>query len=72
MNLHGTFATNLKDAITSAERLRGRPVYPDTVTHWTELLREARMTRNGLLEAERMTIDRLIVQLATLLSERGR
>jgi hypothetical protein len=56
----------------SAERLRGRPVCPDTVIHWTELLREARMTRNGLVEAERLTMDRLIVRLATLLSERGR
>jgi hypothetical protein len=43
MRLYGTLATNLQDAITSAERFRGHAVYPDTVTHWADLLREARM-----------------------------
>jgi hypothetical protein len=72
MNLHGTLATNLKDAITSAERHRGHAVYPDTVTYWADLLGEARMTLHQVLETERQTIEHLIVRLAVLLSECGR
>lgn len=41
MKLDGSLADNLKAAIRSARRLRGRPVYPDTLTFWRELLEQA-------------------------------
>jgi hypothetical protein len=72
MKLHGTLATNLQDAIKSAERLRNHPVYPDTLTYWADVLREARRGRIDIVESERLAIDRLIARLATLLIEHSR
>jgi hypothetical protein len=72
MKLHGTLAVNLEDAIASAERLRGRRVYSDTVDYWAELLREARVNRPDTAELHQQKIDRLLDRLASLLSEYGR
>ncbi len=72
MELHGTLGANLQNAISSAERLRGHPVYPDTLKYWTELLHEARRTRSEISEPERVVIDRLIARLETIMSERDR
>ena len=48
MKLHGSLQTNMEGAVMSARRHRGRPVYPQTVAHWTDLLayawREISMT----------------------------
>lgn len=41
MKLHGTMIENLRSAVASAERLRGRPVYSDTIQFWRALLDEA-------------------------------
>ena len=42
MGLHGSVTKNLTSALYSARRLRGRAVHPDTVTHWSDVLRYTR------------------------------
>jgi len=42
MELSGTVAQNLRDAIKSARKLRGQRVYPDTVRYWRQLIEFAR------------------------------
>ena len=42
MELSGSVAQNLRDAIKSARRLRGQRVYPDTVRYWQQLIEFAR------------------------------
>lgn len=38
MRIEGSVRANLIAAVTSARRLRGRPVHEDTVEHWRRLL----------------------------------
>ena len=38
MQIWGSVHANLRAALQSARRLRGGPVHPDTVEHWTRLL----------------------------------
>ena len=38
MLICGSVHANLRAALQSARRLRGGPVHPDTVEHWTSLL----------------------------------
>jgi len=38
----GSLLSNLDMAVTSARRLRDKPVYPDTMKHWEAMLRIAR------------------------------
>lgn len=42
MELHGSVVSNLKSALQSARKLRGQPVHPDTLAHWSEVLQYAR------------------------------
>jgi len=63
MKLHGTINSNLSDAIASAERLKGKPVYPETLTHWIELLFEARRIRGVQQDFQRSPLDGLIDRL---------
>ena len=42
MELSGSVAQNLRDAIKSARRLRGQRIYPDTVRYWRQLIEFAR------------------------------
>jgi hypothetical protein len=42
MKLHGSLQTNLEGALMSARRHRDRPVYPQTLAHWNDLLAYAR------------------------------
>ena len=67
MKLHGTMLNNLASAVRSARRLKGQPVHPDTLGHWTDLLGHARTapeaelsepTRAMMLELEQMLADR--------------
>lgn len=67
MKLHGTIEANLIAAIRSARRLRGHPVHPDTVGHWTEVLHEAR--RNPSSAPHPNTIRELLVELEVELAE---
>jgi hypothetical protein len=71
MKLHGTIMSNLQDAIGSAKRLRGHPVYPDTIAYWNELLREGRRYRAELDDADRAPLDAAIVHLESALAERN-
>lgn len=70
MKLHGTLEANLVAAIRSARRLRGHPVHPDTLSHWTDLLRQARreLSAETCLHAE--PVQQLVVELETELAER--
>jgi hypothetical protein len=72
MKLHGTIDENLRMAVASAERLRGNPIYKDTLAYWHDLLHEARRLRTQLPEAELRTLDPLIAQLELALAERAR
>lgn len=38
MNIVGSIHANLRAALQSARRLKGGPVHPDTVDHWTRLV----------------------------------
>ena len=42
MQIHGTIARNLRDALASAKRLKGGPIHPDTIQFWADLCRAAR------------------------------
>jgi hypothetical protein len=72
MKIHGTITSNLEEAIKSAERLRGHPVYADTLAHWQELLREARRRRMDEQETRRVPLDVLIVRLENEIALRER
>jgi hypothetical protein len=72
MKLHGSINTNLSDAIASAERLRGKPVYAETLNHWNELLREARRVSANHQGFARSPLDALINRLETELAIRPR
>jgi hypothetical protein len=53
MELHGSLADNLRAALASMKRYRGKNVHPDTVQYWEQLLAHAReMVRKGLVGAD--------------------
>ena len=70
MELSGSVAQNLRDAIKCARRLRGQHVYPDTVRYWRQLIEFARkksLRSNGgdwmigeLIEALEAEMEQLI------------
>ena len=71
MKLDGTIHANLESAISSAKRLRGHPVYPDTLLYWQQLVSEARRTslsENGSQPGE---LDALIIKLENELADRS-
>ena len=53
--------SSLSGAVTSARRLRGHPVYPDTVAYWQSILQAARA------ELRESSVDQKIVGLVTAL-----
>ncbi|WP_156680509.1 hypothetical protein [Sphingomonas profundi] len=70
MKIDGTIANNLKLAIASAQRLRGHPVYPDTIAFWRELLHEGRRARGNAAGVELAELNALIESLEHELAER--
>jgi len=69
MDIHGSLASNLQAALTSARRYRGHPVHSDTVAFWSELLQHARALKaEGNEEAS--TIDPLLAELDAAVSAR--
>lgn len=70
MNLSGPILENVENAVASARRLRGHPVYKDTLTYWTELLQEARRARKDLEGLSLRALEAAIVNLEAELSER--
>lgn len=71
MNLSGSILENVENAVTSARRLRGHPVYRDTLTYWTELLQEARRARKDLTPTDLQSLEAAIINLETELAERA-
>lgn len=69
MELDGTLEANLVAAIRSARRLRGHPVYADTLSYWTDLLRQARRELPTTSHADSVT--QLVIDLETELAERA-
>ncbi|GHH25406.1 hypothetical protein GCM10008023_38770 [Sphingomonas glacialis] len=70
MNLAGSILENVKNAASSARRLRGHPVYKDTLTYWTELLQEARHARKDLEGPGLRALEAAIISLEAELAER--
>jgi hypothetical protein len=66
MQLHGPLIDNLENALVSARRLRGHPVYKDTLSYWAELVQEARRARQ---EPECPHFSELGVAIAKLETE---
>lgn len=71
MNLSGSILKNVENAVTSARRLRGHPVYRDTMNHWTELLQEARRARKGLEDPQFRALEAAILNLEAELADRS-
>ena len=70
MQLHGSILENLENAIASARRLRGHPVYKDTITYWSDLVQEARRARQEPSCAQFDVIGVAIARLESELAER--
>ncbi len=69
MELSGDIIRNLRSAVQSATRLRGRPVHPDTLGFWQQLLKEARR-QSRLCEASQLPMMQgLIVKLENAIAE---
>jgi hypothetical protein len=71
MKLAGSILENVENAVTSARRLRGHPVYKDTLTYWTELLHEARRERKDLEGPQLQAIEAAILKLEGELAGRS-
>ena len=67
MDFEGTLASNLQAAITSAERLRGRPVHRDTLEFWRELLAFSR-SRKRMADESRAEVEGLVAELQLLVA----
>jgi hypothetical protein len=71
MILSGSILENVTNAVASARRLRGHPVYKDTLSYWTELLEEARRVRRSLQGAELQALEAAIIKLEGELADRA-
>jgi len=70
MKFHGPILDNLKNAIASARRLRGHPVYKDTVAYWNELIQEARRIQRESAYEQADLLEAATVSLELELAER--
>ena len=48
MKIAGSIHANLRAALQSARRLRGGPVHPDTVDHWSSLVCAAKAEQGAM------------------------
>jgi hypothetical protein len=71
MKFHGPILDNLNNAIASARRLRGHPVYKDTVAYWNELIQEARRIQREPICEQPDLLEAAIVSLEIELAERN-
>ncbi|MBB5712405.1 hypothetical protein FHT02_003664 [Sphingomonas xinjiangensis] len=71
MELHGSIVENLDGAAASARRLRGHPVYKDTLLFWGELLQEARRVRQTASDQQLAALDMAITNLESELADRA-
>ena len=70
MKLHGSVEANLTAAIHSARRLRGRAVYPETISHWARVIEHARREPLASDEDADPVLVGLISDLETEIAER--
>ena len=63
VELHGSLLENLRAAVQSSKRLQGRPVYPETMQFWNELLEVARYRRTETFSVDRAAVATLADQL---------
>lgn len=71
MELAGSILENVENAVTGARRLRGHPVYKDTLSYWTELLHEARRVRKDLGSPQLHALEAAILKLEGELAGRS-
>lgn len=71
MELHGSIEANLASAVRSARRLRGHPIHPDTLRHWTDLLHQARRQLTAGADSDTGTLKQLVANLETELADRS-
>jgi hypothetical protein len=69
MELHGSIIENLTAAVQSAQRLRGHPVYRETLQFWRALLAQARVEKR-VNPVEQGTVDHLVAKLQSELTDR--
>lgn len=70
MELHGSIEANLAAAIRSARRLSGHPVHADTLSHWTDLLHQARRELGADSAIENEAMKNLVFELESELVQR--
>ena len=71
MKLYGSLIDNLESALASARRLRGHPVYKDTLSYWAELVQEARRAHQDPSSSHSSELGTAIVKLEIELAERA-
>lgn len=71
MKLHGPIVDNLGHAVASARRLRGHAVYKETLSYWSDLLREGRIALRRTDYAEPAKLEAMILQLEEELADRS-
>ena len=71
MKFYGPILDNLNNAMASARRLRGHPVYKDTLAYWNELIHEARRIQREPAYEQADLLEAAIVSLELELAERG-
>ncbi len=69
MKFHGPILDNLTNALASARRLRGHPVYKDTLAYWGELIQEARRIQRDPSYEQVAELEAAIVSLEVELAE---
>jgi hypothetical protein len=63
MQPEGRLIKYMSGAVRSSKRLRGHPVYQDTLSFWSELLDEARRVLNASGNVARPKLAALVYQL---------
>ena len=71
MKIDGSILDNLANAFASARRLRGHPVYQDTLIYWADLMHEARRVRQDSSCTQSDALGAAIAKLESELTERG-
>ena len=71
MQLHGSTEANLAAAVRSANRLRGRAIYQDTVAFWAELVLHARRELSCSDALPSDSLARLVAELEVEIDKRS-
>jgi hypothetical protein len=70
MTLDGSIHDNLKAAAESSRRLKGHPVYKETLGFWTDLLALTREEKRRHPERDWTEVDRLVATIEQNLLDR--